>query len=100
MWNYLIAFIMLSCVLSAQTFRYKIKLQNVTNLPEAKYATDPMRSLFETYPTFNDSLAIFDFSSSVFIEESYLINYMQDKNYDVTFFSYEALKPKEREEIK
>lgn len=87
---------MLSSLLHGQNFSYKIKLQNVNTLPEAKYATDPLRDLFKTYPIFNDSLDMFDFISSEFSNETDLIIYMNSKNYTVIFFSYEALKPKER----
>ncbi len=97
MWQYISVLAMFSLALPAQTFNYKIKLDKVTNLPEAKYATDPMRNLFKTYPTFNDSLDTFEFSSIVFVEEPEFASYMQTHNYNVIFFSYEALKPARRE---
>ena len=99
-YHFTLLFILFILISYGQTFNYKIRLQNVTTLPDAKYATDPMRDLFQTYPTFNDSIDHFEFISSILVNETDFIAYMNTKNYTTTFFSYEALKPKGRGEQK
>lgn len=68
----IISILILTLKSFSQDFTYKIKIQNISNLSEAKMITDHLRNLFKCYPTFNDSLDTFIFTSRENISQSTL----------------------------
>lgn len=63
----LIIYFALNCAVSkGQTkYQYHIKLQNVTNIAEAKMVTDVLRNYYKVYPLFNDASDSFHIISEV-----------------------------------
>jgi hypothetical protein len=86
-----ILMIMMSITLFAQKYEYKIKLKDVTNMGEAKMVTDYLRSIFNVYPTFNDSTDFFEFKSDFYINKSGFEGYMTEEGYAVLFFDKKEL---------
>lgn len=68
------------------TYRYKFKLNAVTNLAEAKNITDPLRFYFKTYPTFEDATDYFEFNSDVDVTLADLTTLLNGYSYTVTEF--------------
>lgn len=80
--------LMFFCIfLKAQKNDYKFKIENIQSLPEAKNATDFLRSIFNVYPTFNDSTDCFEFKSDFYINESGLKGYLNEEGYKLLYFS-------------
>jgi hypothetical protein len=75
-----------SCFLCQSGFNYKIQLLGVNDNVTAKMATDHLRDLFKTYPTFNDSLDVFEFISTVRIDPGDFSDYITGKGYTVLYF--------------
>jgi hypothetical protein len=73
--------IFLSSRVLSQDFTYKIKIQGVTNIPEAKLITDPLRFKFKAFPIFNDSTDTFEFNSNVNITQIDLISILTQQGY-------------------
>ncbi len=83
--------IMISLSTFAQKYEYKIKLEDVTNMGEAKMATDYLRDLFKTYPTFNDSTDCFEFKADLSVNQTNFESIMNDEGYIVLFFEKKGL---------
>lgn len=78
--------LMISCLGWSQDYHYKFKLDQVTNLGEAKYATDVFRHLFEVFPTFDDSNDQFDFISVNVITQEELALVLNAEGYVILSF--------------
>ena len=75
------ALIFITCHSYSQDYHYKFKLDNVSNLGDAKMATNELRHLFDVFPTFNDSTDYFDFISGSTVEQSTLQNAIAPAGY-------------------
>ena len=67
-------------------YHYQFKLDGVTTLGDAKYATDVFRHKFEVFPTFDDVNDRFDFISITYIDESELGAVLTPQGYVIIEF--------------
>ena len=70
----------------SQDFTYKIKINNVNNIEQAKAITDPIRFKFNSFPVFNDSTDTFIFNSNVNITQNDLIILLSNYGYELNKF--------------
>lgn len=70
-----------------QNYHYQFKIDNVTNLAEAKEATVLFREKFEVFPIFNDSTDTFDFTSTSIVDQSELQSLLTPQSYLIIEFS-------------
>ena len=73
-------------VYAQATYHYKIKLNAVTNIAEAKNITDPLRYYFKTYPTFEDATDYFEFDSDADVTLADLTALLNGYSYTISEF--------------
>ena len=92
-------FLLLSLVVNAQKYEYKIQIKDVSDLASAKMITDYLRDIFKAYPTFNDSSDCFEFKSEMNINKQGFEYYMKDESKVVLIFqrkNTEVIKEEEK----
>lgn len=96
----LILFMFLGISVFSQEFKYKIKINSVNNIEEAKAITDPLRYMFKCYPTFNDSTDYFEFTSNIDVTKKEITLLLAKNGYLI--YSFEKSKKAEiiNDEIK
>jgi hypothetical protein len=86
------SFLLLACSINAQqahTCSYSIALAEVGNAVSAKYATDPIRNIFNVFPAYNDSTNRFEFTAPVNIDSAFFSSALLTWNYHTVLFRKE-----------
>lgn len=83
----LFIFLAIATSVNAQDSHYEFSIKNVTNLVEAKYITDPLRFLFNSYPTFIDSTNKFSFNCVTNVSKQDLKTVLNSYDYELEYFS-------------
>ncbi|MCH2234584.1 MAG: hypothetical protein MK078_10050 [Crocinitomicaceae bacterium] len=76
-----------------------IKLAGVTDVHAAKYATDPIRYKYKTFPTFNDSTDQFEFVSIYNFPEEEISLLMSAEGYTLEFYECIIIRQEGEEEL-
>ena len=71
----------------SQDFTYKIKINNVTNISEAKNITDPIRFKFKAFPEFNVKVSLISLNSNVNVTKDELTSLLSNYGYTILDFS-------------
>ena len=89
LFSFIVILITLGFTLPKPNYHYTIGLLAVDNIGAAKEATEYMRDMFQQFPMFNDSTDVFEFESTILVQDSAFRAESSNHGYNVIKFERE-----------